>query len=238
MDVFEVREQLVRDYRSFTAAFVEPRDQRIGEFLAQQLAEGAQWPDPWLSLNPDFSPGGTVTELVDAELLHPECERIFRMKDHPKDPGRRAIAFHRHQREAVEAAASRKAYVLTTGTGSGKSLGYIVPIVDRVLRERGTSGASPGVKAIIVYPMNALANSQVFELEKFLGFGYGEGEKPVTFARYTGQESQDERRGILADPPDILLTNPQHTRSSARPWAPALGTVMRIFVPIQPRQPL
>ena len=202
-----MREQLVRDYRSFTAAFVEPRDERIREFIGRQLAEGAQWPDPWLSLNPSFKAGGTVTELVDAGLLHPECERIFRIKEHPADPGRRVITLHRHQSDAIEAAASKRSYVLTTGTGSGKSLAYIVPIVDRVLQGRGAAGASPGVKAIIVYPMNALANSQVFELEKFLKHGYGEGKEPVTFARYTGQESQDERRRILADPPDILLTN-------------------------------
>lgn len=82
-----------------------------------------------------------------------------------------------------------------------------MPIVDSVLREKTAGDGSRSVKAIIVYPMNALANSQVFELEKFLRYGYGEGEAPVTFARYTGQESQDERRLILADPPDILLTN-------------------------------
>src|SRR5579884_915171 len=207
MDVFEVREQLVRDYRAFTAAFVQPRDERIAEFIEQQLAEGAQWPDPWLSLNPSFAGGGSITELVTAGLLHPECDRIFRMKKDRDDPGARVITLHRHQRDAIEVAASKKSYVLTTGTGSGKSLAYIVPIVDRVLRERASAGASPGVKAIIVYPMNALANSQVFELEKFLRYGYGPGEEPVTFARYTGQETQDERREILAKPPDILLTN-------------------------------
>lgn len=207
MDVFEVREQLVSDYRSFTAAFVDPRDERIRTFIAAQLAQGAQWPDPWLSLNPNFEGGGTVTELADQGLLHAECDRIFRVKEHPNDAGRRPIEFHRHQADAIRAAASAKSYVLTTGTGSGKSLGYIVPIVDRVLREKDASGHSPGVKAIIVYPMNALANSQVFELEKFLRYGYGDGEEPVTFARYTGQESQDERRRILANPPDILLTN-------------------------------
>ena len=206
MDVFQVREQLVSDYRSFTAAFVEPRDARIRGFLREQLAEGAQWPDPWLSLNPNFATGGTVTDLVDEGILHTECSRIFRPKDHRDDPGRRPITFHRHQSDGIRAAASGKSYVLTTGTGSGKSLAYIVPIVDRVLREKD-AGRRPGVKAIIVYPMNALANSQVLELEKFLRFGYGEGEEPVTFARYTGQESQDERRLILADPPDILLTN-------------------------------
>lgn len=207
MDVFEVREQLISDYRSFTAAFVEPRDERISAFLAEQLAAGQQWPDPWLSLNPNFASGGSVSELVDAGLLHPECERIFRVKDHEHDAGKVGLTFHHHQRDAIEVAATGGSYVLTTGTGSGKSLAYIVPIVDRVLREKVQGVASPGVKAIIVYPMNALANSQVLELEKFLRFGYGMGNEPVTFARYTGQEGQDERRRILAEPPDILLTN-------------------------------
>ncbi|MCZ7537349.1 MAG: DEAD/DEAH box helicase [Acidimicrobiia bacterium] len=128
------------------------------------------------------------------------------MKQHRDDPGRVGLTFHRHQADAIAAAATGHSYVLTTGTGSGKSLAYIVPIVDRVLRER-EQDPRRGVKAIIVYPMNALANSQVLELEKFLQYGYGDGDQPVTFARYTGQESQDDRRKILADPPDILLTN-------------------------------
>ena len=55
--------------------------------------------------------------------------------------------------------------------------------------------------------MNALANSQEQELEKFLKFGYPDGRGPVTFRRYTGQEDDVERRNIWADPPDILLTN-------------------------------
>ncbi len=55
--------------------------------------------------------------------------------------------------------------------------------------------------------MNALANSQHGELEKFLGHGYPEGKGPVTFARYTGQESREEKQHIIAHPPDILFTN-------------------------------
>ena len=55
--------------------------------------------------------------------------------------------------------------------------------------------------------MNALCNSQLEELEKFLRLGYGDGNEPVTFARYTGQEGGDERARLAAAPPDILLTN-------------------------------
>lgn len=209
MDVFKVHEQVIADYRAFTSGFVEVRDRRIKEFVDTQFEKGVQWPDPWLSLNPSFASGGAVPDLVADGLLHPEASRIFRRKADLQDSGRDPIVLHQHQREAIEVARSGKSYVLTTGTGSGKSLAYIVPIVDAVLRDRETRGGErrPGVKAIVVYPMNALANSQVGELEKFLSFGYPVGGEPVTFARYTGQESRDERARILAEPPDILLTN-------------------------------
>ena len=55
--------------------------------------------------------------------------------------------------------------------------------------------------------MNALANSQKSELAKFLKLGFPNQKGPVSFERYTGQESEEERQAIIADPPDILLTN-------------------------------
>lgn len=209
MDIFDVHGQVIADYRSFTSSFVDIRDPRIKAFAQEQFDRGAQWPEPWLSLNPSFASGGSVASLVESGLLQPECERIFRVKSDPASLSGPGLVLHRHQTEAIQVAQSGQSYVLTTGTGSGKSLAYIVPIVDAVLRANAENGGRrlPGVKAIIVYPMNALANSQLGELRKFLEHGYPAGGAPVTFARYTGQESPDERRRILADPPDILLTN-------------------------------
>ena len=119
MDVFEVHRSLVEDYRAFTSGFVEVRDFRIRQFVDAQLDAGVQWPDPWLSLNPSFEPGGTIERLVDEGLLHPECQRIFRVKAGRDDPGSRGLTLHRHQRDALVAARSGESYVLTTGTGSG-----------------------------------------------------------------------------------------------------------------------
>ena len=202
MDAFEVHRRLIADYREFTEGFVQVRDPRVAEVVARESERGSQWPDPWLSLNPSFASGGRIDELVGAGLLDPECDRIFRVKPGLDDLGTTPLTLHQHQREAIEVAARRESYVLTTGTGSGKSLAYIVPIVDRVLKR----GTGRGVQAIVVYPMNALANSQMEELGKFLEHGYG-GRPPVTFARYTGQEHPGRRQEILANPPDILLTN-------------------------------
>src|SRR5699024_8794386 len=201
MDAFKVHRELIKDYRNFTEGFVDVRDERIRASVEHETARGAQWPDPWLSLNPAFASGGTVSQLIREGSLHPDTERIFTIskgtdRAHP-------ITFHKHQTDAIRTASSGDSYVLTTGTGSGKSLAYIVPIVDHVLRR----GSGRGIQAVVVYPMNALANSQREELAKFLTEGFGEGNESVTFARYTGQESDDEREQILAEPPDILLTN-------------------------------
>jgi superfamily II DNA/RNA helicase len=202
VDAFEVHRRLIGDYRTFTEGFADIRDPRIRAVVEQESTRGAQWPAPWLSVNPSFEPGGRIDELVAEGLLHEECSRIFRVKQSLEDRGTEPITLYRHQADAVRIAGTGVSYVLTTGTGSGKSLAYIVPIVDRVLRE----GSGHGVRAIVVYPMNALANSQLEELGKFLKFGYGD-SPPVTFDRYTGQEGHDERQRILENPPDILLTN-------------------------------
>ncbi|MFF7216657.1 protein kinase [Streptomyces sp. NPDC008238] len=211
MDVFGIHTDLIGEYESFTKSATVIRDARIAGFVEDDLAAKSQWPDPWLSLNPFFADGGQVTDLVRDGLLHPRCAEIFQAgkKETALRPDGRPLTFHLHQRQAIEAAQAGDSYVLTTGTGSGKSLAYIVPIVDRVLKERQAEGQKAGgrVRAIIVYPMNALANSQLGELEKYLRHGFGKGREPVTFARYTGQESTEERQELRKNPPDILLTN-------------------------------
>lgn len=206
MDVFTFRDQLVADYERFSRNFTAIHADDIRDAVDAAYRGGRFWPAPLIQLNPNFVSGGSIDDLVLAGILDPECSKIFRLKSRDDTFGKPMI-LHRHQREAIEIAKRGESYVLTTGTGSGKSLSYFIPIVDEVLRRKKRGEASRGITAIVVYPMNALCNSQREELEKFLKLGYGEGNEPVTFARYTGQETQTERERIAAEPPDILLTN-------------------------------
>ncbi|MGD9525257.1 MAG: DEAD/DEAH box helicase [Dehalococcoidia bacterium] len=192
MDAFGVLGDVLRDYESFVRGFFNIKDPEVLGHVEAEVDNGLLWPEPWLALNPAFQSGGTIGDLVASGRLHPSCREVFQQQG-------RELSLHQHQVDAIDIAARRESYVLTTGTGSGKSLSYIVPIVDRVLRE----GSGKGVRAIVVYPMNALANSQQNELRKFLG----DTARKVTFERYTGQESRAERDAILDNKPDILLTN-------------------------------
>ncbi len=202
MNVFRLRDRLVREYSDFIRSFLTIRDERMRRMVEGELEQGLLWPEALVQLNPGFEMAETVDELVDDAVLHETCRRIFRIKSEA-DPHGRPLRLYRHQADAIRMAPTGASYVLTSGTGSGKSLAYLIPIVDRVLRE----GPGKGIRAIVVYPMNALANSQAGELHKFLEVGFPDGRGPVRFARYTGQEKEDERNEIIKNPPDILLTN-------------------------------
>jgi len=203
MNVFELRKRVIDDYRDYVKSFISITDERIRKQVDEELDDNELlWPQARVGLNPAFAEGAWIEELVADGTLHAECSRIFRLNKGEDGKGA-GLKLHRHQVEAIKAARSSRNYVLTTGTGSGKSLAYIVPIVDHVLR----SDRRKGIKAVVVYPMNALANSQEQELTKFLKHGFPDGRGPASFRRYTGQETDEERLQIIADPPDILLTN-------------------------------
>jgi Lhr-like helicase len=189
MDVFSLRQSLIGQYSSFARSFTTIRAEDIRAQVEQEYESGRFWPEPLLQINPRFEPGKTVDQLVGDGVLTERCRELF------------PISLYRHQEYALALARAGKSYAVTTGTGSGKSLTFFIPIVDAILRAKAVD-KTPRTRAIVIYPMNALANSQVEELKKYLG------EKgPVSFARYTGQESKEEREAIRKDPPDILLTN-------------------------------
>ena len=194
MDVFGLRDALIADYADYVRGFMRLRDQRINEHVERGISAGRLWPDPSIGLNPTFAPGGWIDDLVGEGLLHPACADIFRVNKRPDTPLGERLRLHSHQEDAIRRAGAGRSFVLTTGTGSGKSLGYIVPAVDHVLR----TGSGQGIKALIVYPMNALANSQVEELDKFLGPTGG--AAPVSYGKYTCQAIEDVRHDrIISD---------------------------------------
>lgn len=204
MDVFDLRDTLVSDYQRFARSFTTIRADDIREQVEAEYQTGRFWPDPLIQVNPRFEPSASVEDLVREGRVHPGVARIFRFGD---DAGTGTagtpLLLHRHQRESLAIAQRGESFVVTTGTGSGKSLCFFIPLVDAILKAKETDPVAR-TRAVIVYPMNALANSQAEELQKFPG---RLADHPVTYARYTGQESGEERERIRDNPPDILLTN-------------------------------
>lgn len=198
MDVFSLRDTVVDEYKDFATSFTTIHASDIREQVEAIYAGNRYWPEPLIQINPNFRKASSISDLVASRELHPACEQIFR------DKRGQPLSLYLHQKEAISLAGSGESYVVTTGTGSGKSLCFFIPIIHAVLTEKQRD-PTPRTRAIVIYPMNALANSQQEELEKYLA--HVPGTPPITFARYTGQESADERQRIAENPPDILLTN-------------------------------
>lgn len=199
MDVFALRDAVVGEYKKFATSFTRIHADDIRRQVEAIYAQGRYWPEPLLQINPSYQHGASVADMVSEKLLEPGCGEIFRSS--PQGP---ALLLHKHQKEAVVLAASGESFVVTTGTGSGKSLCFFIPIVNTILEEKRDGGKNR-TRAIIIYPMNALANSQMEEIQKYLA--NVQGKRPISVARYTGQEDQEERLRIARHPPDILLTN-------------------------------
>ncbi|MFG1228840.1 DEAD/DEAH box helicase [Xanthobacter wiegelii] len=201
MDIFDLDQALIARYESFARSFSEIRAPEIRAQVDAAYNEQRFWPEPLITINPRFESGHSVDQLVAQEVLDPALSRIF-----AAGPDRTPIKLHRHQDRAVAKARNGESFIVTTGTGSGKSLCFFLPIVDAVVRAR-RAGEPQRTRAIIIYPMNALANSQLEELDKFIGGSGLPEELRPTFSRYTGQESDAERQAIAKAKPDILLTN-------------------------------
>jgi len=163
MKAFDFDSHLTNRYASFSRSFTSVRAEDLSAAIEAEYSAGRFWPDSLISINPRYKAGSSIDELVATGDLDEATGQIFRFSSSP-------LRLHRHQAQSVAKAKAGQSYVVTTGTGSGKSLCFFVPIVDtivRALRKREPRRT----RAIIIYPMNALANSQIKEIDKFFEAG-------------------------------------------------------------------
>ena len=131
---------------------------------------------------------------------------LTELTQHSQEITGQPFHLYQHQVEAMTLASTGQSFVVTSGTGSGKSLTYFLPIIDSLLRQPVTGDR---VAALVVYPMNALVNSQLESLNKLKeGYERRTGRPfPVTFAKYTGDTQETARVELRQHPPQIMLTN-------------------------------
>ena len=129
---------------------------------------------PYISLSRIFRQGATLEQLVQEGVLHPH---IRQLSPYP--------TLYGHQEQAIRAIHAGKTTLVATGTGSGKTECFLFPIISRCLQLRDED-APPGITAVIVYPMNALAEDQLQRMRELL-VGTG-----VSFGMYVGKTPRHE----------------------------------------------
>ena len=136
LDVFHFRGRLIEEYASFSRSFSRIGADDIAAAAASGYARGRYWPEPLVQINPNYARKGTVGDLVRQKSLHADCEAIFQSGKLEGAP--RPVERFAHQLAVITTAHNNKSFVVATGTGSGKSLAFFIPIIDRLLRGRAT----------------------------------------------------------------------------------------------------
>lgn len=196
MNIIKLYDDLKSSYKSYLESFVVIKDNRIDEEVTKAIQTEKLWPEALIQFNPTFEKGVGVHELMSKGLpIHKDLELFF------------ANSFYKHQQDAIELGCQDKEFIVTSGTGSGKSRTFMATIFNYILNHEDV--CKDKTIAIIVYPMNALINSQWEELNRYKSsFVEKSGRTcPFTFGKYTGQENDEQRAKIQQTPPNIILTN-------------------------------
>lgn len=219
LDPIATSNDIISTYVRYLGSLLPLRDLNLRSALRRELDTRAHIAKgPLLEATPPFRTGATLAQLVDEGVLNPWMRNVF------SDvlPADRPL--YVHQEDAIRKATSGKNLVVATGTGSGKTESFLIPVLNHLATEAADGTLGPGVRALLLYPMNALANDQLKRLRGLLA-----GVPQITFGRYTGEtkyasraldhyRSQHDgedplpnelisREQMQENPPHILLTN-------------------------------
>ena len=175
----------------------------------------------YIQLLKDYRKSSRLKDIsLDAQpILHPSFSSIVNQETNTRKGFNVNCPLYVHQEEAIKNAFAGKNIIVASGTGSGKTESFLIPVINRLLREPRPA-ESKGVRCIILYPMNALVNDQIKRIRDWLGTPI-QSDKNIAFAYYTSKTPNEPRINeskeymnelfyrteIRETPPDILVTN-------------------------------
>lgn len=216
IDPVRTASDIKASYRRYLGSLLPARDPRIAAALARAIDESPLLDKgPYLEATPPYATGSSAGELIASGVLSPGFVGL----------GSAALPLdrplYRHQEESIRKVRAGRNVVVATGTGSGKTESFLLPILDSLVREHERGSLGPGVRALLLYPMNALANDQMKRLRALLA-----GFPQVTFGRYTGDTQNDPRsasdRFEELNPGEPRLPNELLSREEMRKTPPHL----------------
>lgn len=214
IDAIATAEAITSTYRRYLRSLLAVRDPKLASALQDKI-DSTDLLDkgPFLEATPPYRTGSSCTDLIDEGVLGPEFSGL----DSPALPLARPL--YQHQEQALRKVRAGRNVIVATGTGSGKTESFLLPILDHLAREAGAGTLGPGVRALLLYPMNALANDQLKRLRLLLA-----GRPDITFGRYTGDTENTERmakeRFAALNPGEPMLPNELLSRERMRKTPP------------------
>ncbi len=190
-------DNVIKEYRDYLQTEFQARDPKLRKALEDELdAPLFLSQEPFFQAHRPFREGKLWRDLAIESKL---ADVIARRSG--------SETAYLHQSLAIENLLSEKPnpVVVTTGTGSGKTEAFLLPVIQNAIDDSTSFRKKPGLTAILIYPMNALANDQFNRINDYLSESGFKGM--VSTARYDQSASQNEREEIRNNPPHVLLTN-------------------------------
>lgn len=184
-------EEIKKEYIGYISTTFHFRNQNLQKKFVEELEKTVS-NGPFVDIKDSFKSGKTIEELIEVGTLSPlfkDLEKDKNKKYQPKLPISRPL--YLHQEKAIEKIIAGKNVVVSTGTGSGKTDCFVIPVINELLREKEQGKLNDGVRAIFIYPMNALANDQIKGLREIL-MNYPD----IRFGVYNGGTENKEADAI------------------------------------------
>lgn len=186
MNPMELAQEIEARYRSYLTTTFHFKDPVLRASFEHALASGHLSRGPYLEATPVFQ-RGQATDSVFREILGVEPDAGL------LEAVQRNRPLYRHQEDAMRRVSQGHNVVVATGTGSGKTETFLYPILLHLYEEFQTGSLEAGVRAVILYPMNALANDQRDRLGEICKRLH-DAKSPFhfTFGQYIGETPEDE----------------------------------------------
>jgi Distinct helicase family with a unique C-terminal domain including a metal-binding cysteine cluster len=159
-------DEIKKEYIGYISTTFHFRNQNLQKKMMDELYKTVS-NGPFVEIKDSFRSGNTIEDLISNGTLSPLFKDLEKDKRYsPKLPVSRPL--YLHQEKAIEKIVVGKNVVVSTGTGSGKTNCFVIPVINELLREKEQGKLNDGVRAIFIYPMNALANDQIKGLREIL----------------------------------------------------------------------
>ncbi len=193
LDPLELTTAISESYLRYLTISFRLRDPDLSRLFRTEMGKFHFTNGPILEATPAFKTGSFLKDLVAEGLL----ER--RLEDFIYDSHRYLLhkPLYLHQDKAIRKALRGRNFVISAGTSSGKTECFLIPILNSLIRQHAAGELGPGVRALLLYPMNALANDQLRRLRQ-LGSNLARSapEIKITFGRYVGDTDEEKHKAL------------------------------------------
>lgn len=205
------------EYRKYLKSSFQFGNDEYQKCFNDELEKAVLYKGPFINLTLPFTTNHSIRQLIEQGKIHPDFAKLGKIKLDQ--------TLYWHQEESLRKIEEGRSLVITTGTGSGKTESFLYPILNKIMKDKSSGKDQVGIRAMLLYPMNALVNDQIDRVRDILSsypnitYGFFTGDTKEKLSKPERKTIEEEngyeippnelitREEIRSTPPDLLFTN-------------------------------